>query len=346
MKALVFEGPHQLRLRDVPRPVPAEGEVLVRVHHASICGTDIRIVEGRKTRDIRYGYPIGHECAGTVAEVGPGVTGYVPGERVSVCVVVSCGTCRECRGDRENLCPGRITLGYHTAGAFAEYTLIPAHAVRRGNIFKLPAEVPLDVAPLLEPMGCCINGQHEMRGQASGAAPKPGQESLAILGAGPIGLLHLSLARAYGGYERIVMTEPLSRRREYALHFGADEAVPPDAFDAREQFDSVIIAFGEPSLVDVAMRAARKCGRVNLFAGFDKDARVTVDPNLVHYNQLQLTGGSESRRRDYAEALTLVQQGRIEPGRLITHRFALDDYEEAFRVARERQGLKVLFDLD
>jgi L-iditol 2-dehydrogenase len=324
--------------------VPGEGEVLVRVHHATVCGTDIRIVEGRKTRDIRYGYPIGHECAGTVAEVGAGVTGYVPGQRVSVCVVVSCGECRECRSDRENLCNSRITLGYHTAGAFAEYMLIPAHAAGRGNLFQLPPEVPLELAPLLEPMGCCINGIREMRMQAEASRASTGR-TLAILGAGPIGLLHLKLARAYGGYERIVMTEPLAHRRELALRHGADEAVSPDDFDAREQFDDVILAFGEPSLVDIAMRAARKCGHVSLFAGFDKDARLSFDPNLVHYNQLRLTGGSESRRRDYAEALSLVREGRVRLDGMITHRLPLDGYEQAFEAASRRMGLKVAFDL-
>lgn len=350
MRALVLEGPNVLGLHEIPRPVPGDGEVLVRVHHATICGTDIRIVDGRKTRDIRYGYPIGHECAGTVAEVGPGVTGYAPGERVSVCVVVSCGECRECQADRENLCASRTTLGYHTAGAFADYMLIPAQAVRRGNLFKLPPEVPLELAPLLEPMGCCINGIREMvmqreRAGTGGAGATGHPRQLAILGAGPIGLLHLKLARAYGGYGRIVMTELLPHRRELALCHGADEVVSPETFDAREEFDEVIIAFGDTSLVDTAMRAARKCGHVSLFAGFDRDARLPFDPNLVHYNQLRLTGGSESRRRDYAEALALVREGRVDLGGMVTHRLGLEAFEEAFQAASRRTGLKVAFDL-
>ena len=343
MRALIFDGPDRLRLGDFPRPVPAAGDVLVKVRHASICGTDIRIVAGRKSRDIRHGYPIGHECSGTVAEVGPAVTGYAPGEPVAVCVVVSCGECDACAADHENLCPRRVTLGYHTAGAFAEYMLIPAHAVNRGNVFKLPPEVLPEIAPLLEPMGCCLNGQHEMRAGRANTSGPSGNRTLLILGAGPIGLLHLSLARAGGGYDRIVMTEPLAHRREHALRLGADEVLAPDALEPREQFDDVIVAFGDPGLVDVAMRAARKCGRINLFAGFDKDTRLSFDPNLVHYNQLYLSGGSESRRRDYAEALELVRRGRVRPGDLVTHRFALEDYEEAFRIARERVGLKVVF---
>jgi L-iditol 2-dehydrogenase len=234
--------------------------------------------------------------------------------------------------------------------------LIPAHAVRRGNLFKLPPEIPLDIAPLLEPMACCINGLREMhehlgddslcprRAGPSSGRGTAGPRRLAILGAGPIGLLHAKLARAYGGYERIVMTEPLAHRRELALRHGADEVLSPDEFDAREEFDDVIIAFGDTSLVETAMRAARKCGHVSMFAGFDKDVRPEFDPNLVHYNQLRITGGSESRRRDYVEALSLVREGRVDLTGMITHRFSLGDYEQAFAAATQRLGLKVAFE--
>ena len=152
MRALIFKGPHQLELREIPCPVPGDGEVLLRINAAAICGSDVRIIAGLKTRDVRVGHTIGHECAGTVAAVGAGVEGYGPGDRVAVCVVVSCGQCDYCRQDKENLCTSRITLGYHTDGAFAEYMLIPAHAVRRGNLFKLPDDLAVDAATLLANM--------------------------------------------------------------------------------------------------------------------------------------------------------------------------------------------------
>lgn len=336
MRALIFDGPNRMVLREVPVPTPAEGEVLIRVHAAAICGSDVRILDGRKTRDIRVGHPIGHECAGTVAAIGPGVRGLASGDRVAVCVVVSCGHCRHCQADRENLCDTRITLGYHTDGAFADYMLIPSHAVGRGNLFKLPDAMSLDTATLLEPLACVINGQHEM---GLGQSPC---SSLVIFGAGPIGLLHLMLARSKG-IAPVTVVEPRQHRRELARRLGADVTCSPEDFNAVATFDAAVLAVGVPDLVHLAMRTVRKGGRISLFAGFDHDARLSLDPNLIHYHQLRLTGASESRRRDFAEALSLVATGKLDPSPLLTHRFALPEHQAAFRAAADGTAIKVLF---
>lgn len=347
MKALIFEGPGRLTLRHMARPVPAAGEVLIRVHRAAICGTDIKIINGQKTRDVRQGVPIGHECAGRVEAVGPGVDDYQPGERVAICVVVSCGTCDYCAADRENLCETRITLGYHTDGAFAEYMLIPERAVRRGNVFKLPADFPLEVAPLLEPMACCLNGQHEMGlGKTDGAAENA-PASLVIFGAGPIGLIHLLLARAGGRpIGPVAVVEPQKHRRETARRLGADEVYAPEEFDMEDKYDAAICAVGVYDIVPVALRAVRKAGKVSLFAGYPAGGSVAVDPNLIHYKQIRVTGASESRRRDFAEALELVASGRVDPRPLMTHDFALEDYDRAFRCAADGSALKVAFNFN
>jgi len=344
MRALIFEGPNRLSLREIPRPEPGDGEVLIRVHVAAICGSDVRIMSGRKTRDVRMGYPIGHECAGTIAAIGKGVEGYEPGERVAVCVVVSCGECDYCKADKENLCDSRITLGYHTDGAFAEYMLIPAHAVRRGNLFKLPADVPMDVAPLLEPMACCINGQYEMAlGEQDRGKDLP-TESLVIFGAGPIGLLHLMLAKAKG-LDAITVVEPIQYRREMADQLGADIICPPEAFDEAENYDAAILAVGKPELINLAQKVVKRSGKVSLFAGFDAGASVTIDPNLIHYKQLHISGAPESRRGDFAEALSLVTRAKVDPSPLIAHRFSLDQYRKAFQMAADRSALKVIFEM-
>ena len=334
MQALIFEGPGRLRLNRVPLSQPGPGEVLIRVRHATICGSDVRIVSGRKTRDVRPGHPIGHECAGTVAVVGDGVSAYAPGDRVAVCVVVSCGSCDYCRSDKENLCNERITLGYHTDGAFAETMLIPAHAVARGNLFQLPEEIPLESGPLIEPMACCLNGQLEMGMDDS-------VRSLVIFGAGPIGLYHLLLAKAGLASRQVTVVEPIAHLRAHARNFGADAVCEPDAFDAVEQFDGAIVAVGVSELVDTALRAVRRNGRLNLFAGFDTGTSATIDPNAIHYKQITVTGASESRRRDYAEAIELIRSGRVDVSPLVTHRFPLAQYEEAFRVASDGSALKV-----
>lgn len=348
MQALVFEGPGRLVLRSIPRPLPGEGEVLVRIHTAAICGSDLRIVAGTKTRDVRVGHPIGHEGAGTVAAAGAGVREYQPGEAVVVCVVESCGRCACCLAGRENLCEGRRTLGYHTDGAFAEYMLIPSHAVARGNLFKLPASVDLAWAPLIEPLACCINGQDEMGlSPGSDSADASWPESLVIFGAGPIGLMHLLLARARCGtrLRQVVVVEPRASRREIALRLGADETCAPEEFKATERFDAAIVAVGVPELASLAVNAVRRCGRVSLFAGFPVKSVATIDPNAIHYRQVRVYGASESRRSDFAAALALAAGGKLDLAALVTHRFPLAEHDEAFRLAADGSALKVVLDI-
>ncbi|HSW44074.1 MAG TPA: alcohol dehydrogenase catalytic domain-containing protein [Phycisphaerae bacterium] len=346
MRSLIFEGPGKLSLRFVPRPVPCDGEVLVRVHTAAICGTDVKIVTGRKTREVRRGVPIGHEYTGTVAAIGPGVEGYSIGQRVAVCVVVSCGECVYCQADRENLCETRITLGYATDGCFADYMLIPKRAVRRGNLFALPETVSLEHGPLIEPLACCINGQRELGlPLLDGPARQRGSASLVIFGAGPIGLLHLMLARTYQepAVRPITVVEPQPHRREFASKLGADRVCSPDEFDAADEYDLAVLAVGVPELVPAALKSVVKCGRISLFAGFPVGSSVSIDPNAIHYKQIRVYGASESRRSDFAEALNLIAAGRLDPSPIITHRFSLEQYEEAFRVAADGSALKVVF---
>ena len=348
MRALIFEGPGRLSLREVPRPMPGEGEVLIRVHAAAICGTDVRIVAGTKTREVRRGHPIGHECAGTVAAISPGVEGYAIGQRVAVCVVVSCGQCAYCLAGRENLCETRATLGYATDGAFAEYMPIPARAVRRGNLFHLPDHTAMEARALIEPLACCLNGQRELGlPHLEGLIGQRGAVSLVIFGAGPIGLLHLMLARTYRDppIGPIAVVEPQAGRRELAARLGADRVCPPDQFDAADQFDLAILAVGAADSVPAAVRAVRKCGRISLFAGFPVGASATIDPNAIHYKQIRVLGASESRRSDFAEALALTAEGRLDPSTIVTHRFPLERYQEAFRVSADGSALKVLFTL-
>lgn len=342
MQALIFDGPDQLRLDAWPLPSPAPGEVVVRVRTTTICGTDVRIVSGRKTREVRRGHPIGHECAGTVAAIGEGVTRFVVGDRVAVHPVITCGACEYCLADRENLCAQRYTLGYATDGSFADSMRIPARAVAHGNLFKLPPQIPLEVASVLEPAGCCLNGQHEM---ALASVTAGGKAHLLVMGAGPIGLLHVMLARALPEPPaRIVVLEPRAHRRAAALRLGADEAVDPAEFGGTDAFHAVIMAAGIGGAVNVALRAAHKEGRVNLFAGFDAGAAPPVDVNAIHYKQLHISGASESRRRDFAEALSLALDGRLDLGAIVTHRYTIDQYEEAFAAAADGTALKVAFD--
>jgi L-iditol 2-dehydrogenase len=141
----------------------------------------------------------------------------------------------------------------------------------------------------------------------------------------------------------ICVVEPQARRRELAALLGADRVCSPDQFDAADEFDLAILAVGAPEIVPTAVRAVRKCGRISLFAGFPVGASATIDPNAIHYKQIRMLGASESRRSDFAEALALVADGRLDPSKIVTHRFPLEQYEEAFSVAADGSALKVIF---
>ncbi len=332
MQALIFEEAGRSTLRSVPDPTAGRGEIIVRVEATTICGTDVRIMDGLKTRDVRRGHPIGHEFAGVVDVIGEAVATFSIGDPVAVHPVISCGQCSFCQTDRENLCDRRITLGYQVDGSFAEKILIPAQAVARGNVFHRPDGIDAEAACLLEPIAACIQAHHEM-GLQDGS-------SVLIFGAGPIGLFHMLLAGARG-CSPIVVVEPGLARRQIARELGAARAISPEDLHADAQFDAVVIAVGRPELIGIALRAARKGGRINLFAGFSREVSARIDPNEIHYKQLVITGATESRRCDFAEAMQLLERRQLCVDRVITHRFALSEHRAAFELARSGQGLKV-----
>ncbi|GFN22676.1 zinc-dependent dehydrogenase [Thermanaeromonas sp. C210] len=343
MLAAVLYGPGHLEVTDYPEPVIGDEEILVKVGTAAICGTDLRIIAGKKTRGVRYPSVIGHEFAGEVAAVGAGVKDFKPGQGVAVAPIIPCRNCLYCRTGLENVCANRQALGYEFDGGFAEYVRIPAVALASGNVFHLPPGVSPEEAALLEPLSCCLNGQRKV-GVGAG-------DAVLIMGSGPIGLMHLMLARAKGA-GKIVVSELSARRRRLALEAGADVVVDPAEMSLAEVarretdmgFDVAIMAVGVPGQVNDVFKAVRKGGRVSLFAGFPEGETSVIDANTIHYNEILVTGASASTRQDFIQAMHLVKAGRIDLKQLISHRFALKDIAQALEVARSGEGLKVIIE--
>lgn len=342
MLAAVFEGPNRMTLREVPTPAAGPGELVVRVKAAAICGTDIRIYRGKKTKGVRVPSIIGHEFSGEVVEVGEGVRGFAPGDRVSVDPVIPCHHCYCCKTGLENVCANRTAIGYEFDGAFAEYVRIPATAVAGGHVFKFPASLDFHQAALAEPLGCCVNGQENAQVGLG--------DTVVILGAGPIGLMHVQLAKAAGA-RRVIVSEPKEHRRAMAQRLGADVVVDPTAEDLASTVrdltegigaDAVIVAIGIPALANQALSLARKGGRVNLFAGFSVGDAPAMDVNLIHYNELLVTGTSALTRHHYERALRLIESGVVRVAELVTHRFPLAEMEKALATAEEGRGIKVV----
>ncbi len=342
MKAAVLYKPNDLRIEDRDVPPFGADEMLVKVKACALCGTDTRIYKGTKTKGVHYPSVIGHEISGTVEACGSAVYGFEAGEPVTICPVIACGVCYACQRGMDNICLHRTAIGYEYDGGFQETMRIPAAAIRRGNIFKAPYGLSFEVLALIEPLACCYNGNRRSR-------IGPG-DTVVIMGAGPIGLMHLQLARLAGA-TTVIVTEPQEERRIMASDMGADLCLDPRTDDLLEVVmketqglgaDATLLAIGVPELVNEALRITRKQGSLNLFAGFGGKGESTFEANLVHYNEIHVTGTASAARRHFHDALRLVVSGQVKLENLVTHRFALEDIGQALETVLQGAGLKVI----
>ena len=222
MKALVFQGPKQFEVKEVPIPQCGADEMLVRVRFAGVCGTDNRIYQGTKV--IAAPRITGHEFSGTIERLGSHVKGYQLGQRVSVYPMLYCGHCYCCREGRTNICVNRTTIGYEIDGGFAQYVKIPKRAIECGNVVPIPDNVSDEIAAISEPIAASYHGMQQ-------AGLRDG-ETFVIIGAGPIGLFHTQLSRSVNLARRIVI-EPIPEKRKMALEMGADFVIDPAVQDAK-----------------------------------------------------------------------------------------------------------------
>ena len=340
MKAGLLRAPNVLDLADVPDPVPQPGDLILKMRAATVCGTDIRIFRGRKTAGVRYPSVIGHEFAGEVVEAPPGAA-FRKGQRVCVDPAIPCGHCAYCKRGLENICENLTAIGYEIDGAFAEYVRVPARALETGNVHAIPENLAFEEAALAEPFACVINGQEKVS-VGSG-------DSVVILGAGPIGLLHVKLAR-FSGARKVIVSEPSATRRAAAQEAGADVTVDPTAEDlpaiVREHTfglgaDVAIVAIGVPALANQARSLVRRRGRVSLFAGFSVGDSAPLDINLIHYSELILTGAFGLSRRNFEQALDLLAPKRVDVAPFVTHRLDLAFLGEALETAEKGSAIKV-----
>ena len=326
---------------DWPVPEIGPGEMLMKMERASICGTDMRILNGTKTKDVRYPSVVGHEMSGTIVELGEGVTNYKVGDRVCVANVCACGKCAMCRIGRSNVCLNRQAIGYEFDGGFEEYVRLPKIAVDNGNIIKMPDHVSFAEGAIIEPLSCCLRGQRN-------ANVKEG-DCVVVIGAGPIGLMHTMLAKAAGA-RKVIVSELSEFRREKALEVGATRVVDGGKEDlaaiVKEETDGVgadviIMTFGVPKLVNECLKIARKGGSIVLFAGFAKGLTIEIDPNLIHYGELNVTGSSAYKLQDYKDAAEWVFTGKMNLKAIVTHVYKIEQFQEAYEAAKNGAGLKV-----
>lgn len=344
MKSVILYGPNNFNSGEFEKPQIGDNDILLKMKSAAICGTDIRILEGKKTKGVRYPSIIGHEICGIVDEVGKNVKYYNVGDKVSIANVMPCKSCHSCLTGRENACLNRKAIGYEYNGGFAEYVLIPDIFVEGGNVVKLPESVSFEEGALIEPLACCIRG---MKNAGTGF-----NDTVLILGAGPIGLMHLQLAKIVGA-KQVIVSEPINSRREKALKLGADRVVNPNEEDLSEIImsmtdgigaDIIIMAIGVPSIINSTIKLCRKGGTVNLFAGFAGTGESTIEVNAIHYNEITLNGSTAYKREDYFQSKDIVVNKKINLKEIVTHRFKIDDFKKAYEVCKSGEGLKVIIE--
>jgi len=344
MKAAVFMGPERMEVKDVPRPECGEGEVVLAVKACAICGTDGRIYfHGQK--NVVPPAIIGHEIAGEIVEIGDGVGGFSPGAPATVVTSIGCGRCRYCEKGLIHMCPDATHIGYEHPGGFAEYVAIPADAVRQNAVIELPQGMPYDEAAMIEPLSCCINAQEYLN-------IRPG-ETLVVIGAGPIGCMHLMLAKAADAGKTIIVDID-EKRLKMAQRFqpdrivdGRDGSSAEKVMDETEGLgaDMVIVACGSHQAQMDSIRMAAKMGRVSFFAGLPKDKpTITLDSNLVHYREISVFGAFASHRAQFVKALELIASGKIDAAKVITHRFPLESIVEGIITTKKGEGLKSVID--
>ena len=344
MRAVVLSGPNQFAPAEIEKPQIGPDEILLEMKAAAICGTDMRILTGKKTKGVRYPSVIGHEFCGVIAEVGADVKGYEVGEKVAVANVIPCHHCSSRLRGRTNACLDRKAIGYEFDGGFEEYIRIPSICIENGNVVKLPEYMSYQAGALIEPLSCCIRG---LKNAGTGF-----NDDVLIVGAGPIGLFHLQLSKIAGA-RKVIVSEPNEQRRKVALELGADLVVDPTKEDLpaivdRETngqgMDVIVMAIGVPALVNSTLKLCKRGGTVNLFAGFAGTGESTVEVNTIHYNEINVNGSTAYKLEDYLAAAEMIKSGKIDADKIVTHRFKIEDFQKAYDVCVAGTGLKVIIE--
>jgi 2-desacetyl-2-hydroxyethyl bacteriochlorophyllide A dehydrogenase len=337
MKAMVLRGPRDLGLAEVERPALGHNQVLVRVTHSGVCGTDLHIYEG--AIPVRHPLIMGHEMIGEVVDGGDATLH--AGDRVIVDPALYCGMCLNCRAGQTNLCPNGSLVGRDSDGGFADFLVAP-----RSHVYHLPDSIDSEVAPLIQPVTTCMHGHHQIK-------IFPGQ-SVAVIGLGVAGQVHVQLAKAWGAHPVIGITRS-AYKRNLAQQLGADIAVPsgPEAIRGVKEAtgglgaDVVIECTGHPSALADAIEIARLGGTLLLF-GIMSATQASLPFYQLYYKELNMVNTRAAKSEDYPASIDLVARGILKLKPLVTHVVPLRDLEKAIGMLEsdEDQRMKIILKND
>jgi L-iditol 2-dehydrogenase len=342
MKAAVLEELNKIVVKEVPIPVIAKDEMLVRVRACSICGTDVRIFHNGEHRIVTPCIT-GHEISGDVVEVGPEVTRFKVGDRVAIGADVPCGECKFCVMGLSNNCVVHRSTGYQYQGGFAEYIPLSGLMIRGGPISKIADSLSYDEAAIAEPLGCVLNGLEAVNIKIG--------DSVVIVGVGPIGSMLIEVSRRMGA-SKIIVIDLKRERLEMAKEFAADVYIAAEEENAIERVleetdgmgaDVVITACPSAKAQVEALDMVKNRGRINFFGGLPHgNSKITIDSNIIHYKEAYIVGTHGSLPRHHSKALELITSGIVDAKKFISHRLPLDRILEGYAIAESKTGRKVI----
>ncbi|WP_424767817.1 zinc-dependent alcohol dehydrogenase family protein [Paenibacillus sp. sgz302251] len=331
MKALVIEGPRKAVIKEVPYPAPKRGEVTIQVKNVGICGTDFHIFEG----EFISPYPIipGHEFSGVIHEVGEGVTGFIPGDRVSADPSLFCGNCQFCLTHRGNQCENWGALGNTVNGSMAEFVSVPA-----GNVVKLPDTMSFEEGAFIEPMACVVHGMNRLQLQVG--------NRVLLFGAGAMGQqLIQSIARA--GASELVVVDVAQEKLDLALKHGATKGVlSRDLETALSKdnypygFDAVVDVTGIPAVIEKALDFVGPAGKYLQFGVTADNASIRINPFKL-YNKDWTLLGSMAINHTFIPAFNWIKEGRINLNPLISKTISLEETIEFLEKPKAPDLMKV-----
>lgn len=343
MKAAVLKGIENLEMEDISRPTPSPQEILIKVKACSICGTDIRVYHhGHK--HMRFPRITGHELSGEVVEIGKRVEGHKLGEKVAIAPAIPCGRCYYCRRGMQSMCINLTAIGYHYDGGFAEFMIVPEGAVRNGCVNPIPSELSFEEAALAEPLACAINGQ-QLSQIGLG-------NTVVVVGAGPLGCIHLQLAKAKGA-SRTILVELSRERIDFAKKFAfPDVVINPSSENAIQRIkeetggrgaDRIIVSCPSGKAQEESLSMVAPRGIINFFGGLPLDNPfIKFNSNLIHYGEFYVVGTHGSAPYHNELALSLISQEKVRIKELVTHRLPLERLEEGLALAESKKGMKIL----
>ena len=333
----VFLRPTGVSIEETSLPVLKRGDILVEMKACGLCGTDIEKLHGRYVASQPV---LGHEAAGVVAEIGEGVEGVEVGDRVFPHHHVPCYKCRLCLHGSETMCPHYRSSNYDPGG-FSEYFRVPAWNVEGGGVLKLPSDISFEEASLIEPTACCMRSLNRCN--------LSGDETVLVIGAGPIGLTHLSLLSLRKA--RVLVSDIVASRLQFAERFGASTVYNAAKQDVpskvREETkgagaDLVIVASGSSKAVTQALSSVRKGGRVCLFGVPPKGSKLDYDISDIFNSEVSIITSNAATEAETKAALQLMQERELKLLPLITHRFRLDEIQKAIETALEGNCGKIV----